>query len=366
MQNLSCLKFILLAFLPFLFSCGKGRRTASPERRDITQAVYASGKIFPLNDYKVYTKLPGYVQKIFVSVNDTVTVGQPLLLIRSEISEINVSTAKNALQLASENASSGSALTTALKADVQAAKSRFELDSINLEKYTNLYRQSATSALQLDQAKTAFTISRSNYLKAKSNLVSTQERLSTEYINAKNQYEAMLTNQQDYTISSVLNGKVYDVMPKEGELVSSQLPILEIGDVSRFEVELNVDEMDVSFLKEGQRVIYQIDAYKNAFLEGTIREIYPRISLGNKTSKVIADLVLPKNIIIYSGMSVEGNIIIRELKDALVIPREFVFDENKVKVKGKDEPVTIKTGIGDLEYIEVLSGIDESSELELR
>jgi hypothetical protein len=35
-----------------------------------------------------------------------------------------------------------------------------------------------------------------------------------------------------------------------------------------------------------------------------------------------------------------------------------------VKVKGKEEPVKITSGVSDLEFVEVLSGITESDQLE--
>jgi HlyD family secretion protein len=358
-------KILFAVLVVFFFSCKKGSKTVKPERHDITQAVYASGKIFPVNDYKVYSKLPGYIEKILVKVNDQVAVNQPLIIIHSEISDINVSSAKNALQLASENASDNSAFLSAIRSDVGAAKAKYELDSANYIKFTNLYKENATSRVQLDQAKTAFDISRANYLKAKSSLLSTRERVSTEYQNAKLQYEAMVSNEKEYTISSVVSGKVYDIIPKEGELVNPQSPLVELGDAKEYEVELNVDETDISMIKPGQKVIYEVDAYKDRFLEGVITEVYPRINQSNKTSKVMAKITSAVQMPVYSGMSVEGNIVITEKKNTLVIPREYIFENNKVKVKGKDEPVQITTGIRDLERVEVLSGIDENTELVL-
>lgn len=98
-------KLLPFALTVLLASCGGKTETASPEKRDITQAVYASGKLFPKNDYKVSARLPGYVEEIFVNVGDTVKAGQPLLRIRSEINTINVEAAKNQFALASRNAS---------------------------------------------------------------------------------------------------------------------------------------------------------------------------------------------------------------------------------------------------------------------
>ena len=156
--------FLFIAAISF-FSCGKKSDTASPIRKDITQAVYASGKIYPLNDYKVFAKLPGYIEKIHVHVGDSVKVGQALITIRSEVTEKNVEMAKNQYELAQKNAGESSPILSAIKDDVASAKSKYELDSANYSRYTNLAKENVTSKLQLDQAKAQFDISKQNFLK---------------------------------------------------------------------------------------------------------------------------------------------------------------------------------------------------------
>jgi multidrug efflux pump subunit AcrA (membrane-fusion protein) len=173
-----------------------------------------------------------------------------------------------------------------------------------------------------------------------------------------------VSNKNDYTITSAVNGKVYDIVPKEGELVNTQLLLMEIGDGSQYEIELSIDETDVSLIQKNQDIVYSIDAYKDLVFKGKVVEAYPRINQSNKTSKVIASIVLDAKTMIYSGMSVEANIIIAEKKNVLVIPREFLVDGNKVKKKGSEELLQITKGASDLEFIEVLSGIDESTEIE--
>ena len=44
---------------------------------------------------EVRPRVSGYIQKIHVKVGDTVKAGDPLITILSEVSELNVSTAKN-------------------------------------------------------------------------------------------------------------------------------------------------------------------------------------------------------------------------------------------------------------------------------
>ncbi len=359
------MKYFILA-IPIslaLFSCSKKGSSTHPERRDLTEAVYASGKVFPKNDYKVFAKLAGYVEEIHVHVGDSVKVGQPLLTVRSEVTQINVDAAKNQLNLAQKNADENGALISALKQDVSSAKSKYELDSVNYIRYSNLLKQNAASQLQFDQSKVQYESSRAIYQRAQSNLSSTRDRLKTEFTNAKLQFDAQSSNHSDYTITSAVNGKVYDIIPKTGELVGPQLPVLEIGDASSFEVELSVDETDIAQLSRGQNIVYTIDAYKDKEFKGVVEEEYPRISPGNKTSRVISSVEIPNGLRVFSGMSVEANIVISEKKNILVIPREYLLPGKMVNVKGKDEPVKVQTGVSDLQYVEILGGITESDEI---
>jgi multidrug efflux pump subunit AcrA (membrane-fusion protein) len=354
--------FIFLSVL-ILSSCKRSSESVTPSRRDLTQAVYASGKIYPLNDYKVFSKLPGYIEKIHIKIGDSVKAGQPLITIKSEVSELNVNTAKNLLELAQKNANENSAFLTAMKQDVASARSKYELDSLNYTRYSTLIKENATSKLASDQSKTQFEISRQNYLKAVNAYANSKDKIRVELENAKNQYDAQVSNKNDYTITSAVNGKVYDIVPKEGELVNTQAVIMEIGDGGKYEVELSVDETDVSLIKKDLEIVYEIDAYKDKVFKGKVIESYPRINQTNKTSKIIASIDLDAGTIIYSGMSIEANIIVAEKKSALVIPREYLIEGNKVKKKGAEELTPITKGAEDLEFVEVTSGIDKNTEI---
>jgi multidrug efflux pump subunit AcrA (membrane-fusion protein) len=346
-----------------LHACGGKKNTTHPERRDLTEAVYASGKIFPKNDYKVFAKLSGYVEEIHVHVGDSVKIGQPLITIRSEVSQINVEAAKNQLSLASKNADENGALLSSLKLDASSAKAKYELDSVNANRYKNLLKENAASQVQYDQANVQMEASHAAYQRALSNYNSTRDRLRTEMTNAKLQYEAQSSNNSDYTITAAVNGRVYDIIPKKGELVNPQAPLCEIGETNAFEAELSVDETDIARLQKDQRIVYAIDAYKDQTFKGKVEEEYPRISPGNKTSRVVSSIDVPPGITVFSGMSVEANIIIAEKKNVLVIPREYLLPDKTVKVKGKDQPVKVQTGVSDLQFVEILGGISENDEI---
>ncbi len=353
--------FLIILLLMFFLSCKREKSLIHPKKQDIVQVVYASGKIFPKNVYNVYSKLPGYISKIYVQSGDVVKAGQAILSIQSEINEKNLEIAKNYLRLASNNVSENSSLLKTLKDDVQSALVKYKLDSTNFERFKNLLKNNATSLQQFDAIKAQFELSRENYFKSLHHYDQTKTQLQIEYENAKLQYEAQLLNLNEYTLYSAINGKVYDILPKEGELINTTTLLMVIGDYNNFEVELNVDETDINLIKQGQNVYYETDVYKNKIFTGNVEKIFQRINPINKTCRVMVR-VQPDNYVFYSGMSVEANIIVAQKKKTLVIPKNYLYNDSMIITSTHDTLKVIK-GIEDLENVEIIQGIDEKTEL---
>ena len=114
-----------------LSACQPKNKPVRPQRKGITQAVYASGKVYPAKYYKVVASVPGYLDRILVRVGDTVSIGQPLFHVKNEISDLNVRGTANTLQLAERNAGRRSPLISAAGQEVEAARVRYQLDSMN-------------------------------------------------------------------------------------------------------------------------------------------------------------------------------------------------------------------------------------------
>ena len=357
---------LLLTFCIALPSCQKKEDKAVAQLKDITQAVYASGKIFPLDYYRLNVSIPGYIQQIHVKIGDTVEVGQPLFTMKSEVSNLNVSTAKNNLELAQLNASEGSSSITAAKQDLALAKDKMELDSVTLSRVQALAEGNATTRLNLDQARAQYQASAKNYRKALAALNFTRKRLETEVRNAGNMYKAQLSNSNDFTYHASFSGKVYDLAGKQGEYVTPQQIIMELGRIGDYEVELSVDEADIQYLTKNQEVVYQTEAYPNLFLKGFIKEVYPKIGSASKSIKVMASINLPEGITMYAGATLEANIINQRKKNAVVIPRYYLSNDSiLVRRKGSDvkEKIQVKTGVGDVEFVEILGGLQPGDEV---
>jgi multidrug efflux pump subunit AcrA (membrane-fusion protein) len=354
----------LLLALPIALLTGcNSAVTVKPERKDITQAVYASGKVLPLNHYVLYPKAAGYVVALHVRAGDPVRTGDRLITLRNDVNEYSISSSENTAELARRNADEQGPVLSALRQELEASRSRYELDSLNFRRNSALLKEEAISRSAWEQSEVQVDVSRSVYNRSRANYLAAKDRFGTEYMNARNQKDAQRSNRNDYELLSAINGKVYDIMPEVGDLVGLQSPLADLGDASRFEVELSVDETDIGYLQTGQKVIYGIDAYPDQPFEGVITAIIPKVTATSKSSRAKATIQVPEGISFYSGMTVEGNIIIRSRKNALVIPREYVKNGNEVKVKGEDAPRHIKKGLEDLEYVEVLEGLSENETL---
>jgi len=294
-------QIILLLLVVFLSSCGSKEPTTKAIRKDITQAVYASGKLFPMQYYHVSSLIPGYIDTIFVMAGDEVQVGDPLFKVKNE----SVALALNAAEQNSNTQNLGPDI------DPKTA----------------------------DQLKIAV------------------KKSSQAYKTGKNLEEGIIVRARQ-------NGKVYDIMAKQGEFVAPQIPIIDLGASSGFEVILNIDETDLNFVAINQDVVFTAEAFPKQFFEGKIKSINPKISLINKSIEVKATVNLPANARIFAGSTMEANIIFKKEKNALVVPKIYVQNDTVLlKQRIRSKKVAVKTGLEDVQYIQILSGISENDEL---
>lgn len=344
--------------------CQRREKPVRPVRKDITQAVYASGKAYPTRYYRVVASAPGYLARILVKVGDTVRVGQPLFVVKNDVAPYNLEASRATLAQAQRNAASDSPLLRAATEDVDAARSRLRLDSLNYARYVALQTAGAGTRQTLDQARTQYETSRASYLRAASNLEATRQRVQTERTNAQAAYDAQRAGQDVYTVYSTLRGTVYDQVPRVGEYVGPTTVVMELGETDSYEVELAIDESDLNYVHTGQTVYFSAEALGKAVAEGRITQVYPKISAQSKSVKAMSTLMLPKGKAVFAGSTLEANIICLQKKQALVLPKAYVIADSVTVHENGDyirKPVT--TGLEDAEFVEVLSGISAETEV---
>lgn len=354
--------FLMISVL--LSGCNSSETRIKPQLKDITQAVYASGKIYPVGYYKVNTTIPGYIETLYVQVGDTVEKGQALFKIKNQTGELAERIAGNNLELAQRFANKNSPLIKAAESEVAGAEVRYKLDSLNFNRQAGLRRQGVGTDLALDQAQTAFKNSQQILKKAKESLKQIIEKAETDAANAQAQMQIAKEQKGDLIVRSAIRGKVYDVISKVGDYLLPQVVVMELGALNDLEVELAIDETDVGYIQPGQEVVYTAEGYDNQYFSGKITKIYPKISTVNKSIKAIASITIPSGVRLFAGATLEANIIYARKAKALVLPKYLVIRDSVWVKKGVgEEKVPVKTGVSDVEFIEILSGISADDEV---
>ena len=346
--------FIISALLLFI-SCSKEKESILVSASNITEVVYASGKIKAVDQYNVYSTVNGVLQNIFVNVGDDIQKGQTLLEIDNVTSQLNTENARIALDLSAENNRKGSDKIQEIELNVNLALEKLQLDSSLFFRQKKLWEQNIGTQLELEQKKLAYNNSTINYQTAQKRLSQLKTQLQNELKRANVTYDINKKLFSDYSIKSSVNGKVYDILKERGELVTSQTPLALIGKTDTFLLELSVDENDIIKISLGQKVLVTMDSYKGQVLDAVVDKIYPIMNERSRTFMVEAHFINPPKKL-FPNLSAEANIIIQVKKNIITVPNNYVIDGKYVLVQDNKKR-EIKTGLKDYQKVEVLKGL---------
>lgn len=343
-------------------SCGKKRESVFPLEKSLTQAVYASGFITPENEYLVYAQVDGIVTEISHREGDSIDAGACLLKIRSLVQDAKARSARAALHVAEVNAGEESPLITEARASLQSLRNKFLLDSLNFQRFTTLKKENSTSQLEYERAELLYKNSVNELKTAKAKL----ERVKLQVNAEREQALALSTGVEDELGNAMVkaesSGLVYQILKEKGEAVKRGEVVARVGSKSKVYLRLLVDEADYALVKPGQKVVFSAEVYGEKTYEAHISKVYSFISKSEQSFRIDA-LPDEPDLPVLSGGAVEANIIIGTREKAMVIPASFVSSGDSVMVlrDNKETMLHVKTGMRDLEYVEILSGLDFST-----
>lgn len=132
-------------------------------------------------------------------------------------------------------------------------------------------------------------------------------------------------------------------------------------------IDIDVDEMDINSLKNGQAATVTIDALDGETFHARITKIANSTTNSDGVAKFKVHLEMDKTDEMKYGMSASASITVSSKNDVLLIPMDAlqtVDGENAVYTAVDDsgnpsDPVTVQTGVSDGENVEITSGLDE-------
>ena len=354
------MKQFLALFLLVIGSCSEQGDRIRPTVATITESVYASATVKASGQHQVYSTVVGILKDITVKPGDSVNAGDALFILDNRIAALNTRSAGLALEQSRNNIQRTSDRLQEQELNVKVARDKYQLDSALYRRQQKLWEQNIGTRVQYEQQRLSFNTSRNNYRSAQRRLSELKTQLKNELDNATVGYDIRREQQSDYTIKSTISGRVFDVLPKEGDLITLQTPMAVIGHTS-YLLEMNVDERDISRIRPGMQVEISMDSYPDKVFQGRVEKIYPIMNERTSTFKVDARFLdTPPRL--YPNLKAEANIVIQTKSNALIIPREYLDREGYVWIS-KDEKRQVKTGLRDYRKVEILHGIDSNQYL---
>jgi HlyD family secretion protein len=275
-------------------SCKKSKtysfETSKAAKGSIVNTVSATGTLEAITSVVVGTQVSGIVEKLYVDFNTPVKKGQVL-------AELDKTALRSSVQQS--------------RASFDNAQAEMEYQATNYERSKALYEKNLIAQADYDQAKY-------NYEKSKASVKNNQAQLDKALV------------QLGYaTIYSPIDGVVMNRAVDEGQTVAASFNTPEIftiaQDLTQMQVEADIDESDIGMIRKGQRVDFDVDAYRDEKFTGTVEQI--------RLSPVTTSTVVTYTVIINApnpdqkllpGMTANIIIYAEEINDVLIIPYKAV------------------------------------------
>jgi multidrug efflux pump subunit AcrA (membrane-fusion protein) len=290
---------------------------------------------------------------------DIVKKGQAIVKLGDDAQKLNYENAK--LLAKYSDAYANKEKLQQAQTELELAKLKMDNEFSLLERQKKLWAQEIGSKNDIDQRELSYKNAKSNFNANKLRINDLKKQIDFQSEQTKRTASISSTSMNDYIIKSEIDGKIYSLTKEKGEMVNTQTPIAVIGDASKFYVELQVDEYDISKLVNGQKVLLTMDSYKGEVFEATISKMYSMMNERSKSFKVEAIFTKqPQNL--YPNLTTEANIIIEVKEKAITIPRNYLIG-NDLVLLAKQEKRKVTIGLKDYEKVEILSGITTKDQL---
>lgn len=275
---------------------------------ELRQTVTASGEVRPIRYIKLTSEVPGRIEEIYVNAGDQVVQGKPLVRVDPTQLQSNqeaqwaaaqgamndIQNARNAVQsaqqglvVAESSVASARQQLVALQTSVDRAQVDLNTAQRELKRNSDLIEAGVASRSEYDaardrfeQAKIALQTARANLESQRIAVKESQERANLQKVAVReaqtgikssemraNQQSALLRGQSSQrskaTQLSPLSGVIADIPTRVGEYAVAGLsttPLMTIADMSTINVEVNVDETEISNVEVGQQAKVKVDA----------------------------------------------------------------------------------------------------------
>ena len=349
-------------------------------RRTIIETVSASGKIQPEKEVKLAPEVSGEIVALPVVEGQQVSKGALLVQINPDLIEAAVDRSEASLNQS--------------KANLSSAKAQLVEAENNYNRNKPLHEQGVISTANWDQIVRAYEV-------AKLNVESAEAMVKNGEASVKEARD----NLGRTTIYAPDSGTISALYVELGERVvgTNQMQgteLMRIANLNNMEVVVNVNETDIVRVDLEDSVDVEVDAYMDQEFKGVVTEIASSADLQGLSADQVTNFEVKIRILRESyahlekngkspfrpGMTATVDIITEVAEDILTVPIQAVttrtdtsseatrisnrFNKSDERfeviffyVDGRAMVQSVETGVQDDTYIEVISGVSDSSEV---
>jgi len=295
-------------------------KTARLEKGTIVSTVSATGNLSAVTTIQVGTQVSGTIQKLYVDYNSRVKKGQPIAEIDPSLFNASVEQSQGNYLVAEANL---------LKAKVNLADAER-----TLQRNRKLLADGIISQGDFDLSETAWQAAKASVKAAEGSVAQTRGALMQSK-----------TNLRYSIIRSPVDGIVISRAIDVGQTVAAsfQTPTLFTiaQDLTKMQIEVSVDEADISRIKLDQQATFTVDAYPEQKFSGKVVQIRsaPVINQNVVTYMVVVN-VDNHELKLKPGMTANVSVVVAQKDEVIKIPPAAL----RFKPKGGDEKAQGKTG----------------------
>ena len=282
--------------------------------RDLERIVASSGRIAPLVTVEVGSQLSGQIMELNADFNDEVEAGALLARLDPQTYQTRVREAEATLEVSRAQVEVSDANVARTRSEFAAAERAFNRAEFLRERGT-------FSEAQYDLAFTALEDARAGVAVANANLRNARATLQQREANL----ESVRVDLERTFIRSPIDGVVIDRQIDEGQTVAASFnaPVLFLiaQDLTRVQIEAQIDEADIGEIEDGQRVTFDVDAYPDLDFDGEVVQV--RLAATDEGNVVTYTVVIeadnPRQRLL-PGMTANVSIVTGRVEGALVAP----------------------------------------------
>ena len=231
---------------------------------------------------------------------------------------------------------------SALKAALEHAEAQFQLADDLYQRRRRLYERKIIAREELDQS-------------------ATQRKLAaTDLEQIKVRYNHGFPR-------SPINGIINHLYVDAGEFIDTGKPIADIVNIDRIKINVRVPELDIRFVREGQKTPVKIDAFPERTLSGVVDFVSFKADPATKTF-LVRTLIENPSADIRPGMIGRVAFMRRVIADALLAPLFALVDKGGerlvfIEKDGVAQSRTVSIGVIEGDRVQITSGLNPGDHL---